>query len=899
MPSKILFPNYMQMHQRIPMPLWHGARLLSVGVALGLCITLLVRPELGLYLFWRVLIPMAPALFFIAPGVWRNICPMAALNQTPRLFEFTRGQTLPNWLKEYGYVIGIALFVVIASSRKTLFNYSGAALALLIFAVLAAAFVMGFLYKGKSGWCSSICPLLPVQRIYGQTPFVTVPNSHCQPCVGCTKNCYDFNPPVAYLADLYDDDHHFAAYRKLFVGLFPGFIWAFYTLPNPPEIAAGRMYLLFAVYSAVSLGLFFGIEAFAKVTANKITVLFGAVALNLYYWFNAPVLGELIATPAPVWFIWAWRTAILGLTLLWIYRTWQKEARFVAQTLAPPLTQVGESNSLVSFQASLVGNPEVSVQPEGKRIVARKGVTLLELIESNGLPIEAGCRMGVCGADPICVLDGMRNLSKVGNDERMTLERLGLAENTRMACMARVRGHCTIALTPEKPDIFRTSMIRNAKYDKSVEKIVVIGNGIAGVTAADHIRRRHPTCEIHLVGRERHHLYNRMAITRLIYGRSAMQGLYLLPEKWYDDFNITCWLNTRATRIDTDAQTVTLGTGETLPYDRLILTTGSEAFVPPIAGAEPEGVFVLRTAEDAMSIRDFVQERVCQQAVVAGGGLLGLEAAYGLHKLGLNVAVLERSDALLRRQLDARSGQLLQSYLEGMGIQIVTEAETAALQHQRGNGAAGGGRVQQVSLKDGRRLPCDLFLICAGIRSNLELAKEIGLKVNRGILVDEYMRTSQPNIFAAGDVVEYADKVLGLWAVAVSQSEVAAASAVAPNGQGDKEYDEIVPVTMLKVVGVDLTSIGRFEAKATETEIVLEEPQAHTYCKLVLADGKIGAPSSWASPPKRPVWPKPCASRWTCARTWMHCAPAIGLFLRPYWNSEDCDARPPKIPTSP
>jgi nitrite reductase (NADH) large subunit len=236
--QNVPFPNYMQMRQWIPLPVWHGIRLASVGIALGLCIILLVQPALGLWLFWQVLIPFVPMLFFVAPGIWRNICPLAALNQTPRLFQFTRGLTLPRWLQEYGYVVAITLFLLIVPTRKVLFNSSGVATALLILLLLGAAFVMGNFFKGKSGWCSSICPLLPVQRIYGQTPFLTVANSHCQPCLGCTKNCYDFNPRVAYLADLHDPDRHFSAYRKFFVGLFPGFVLAFYTLPGAQPLWA-------------------------------------------------------------------------------------------------------------------------------------------------------------------------------------------------------------------------------------------------------------------------------------------------------------------------------------------------------------------------------------------------------------------------------------------------------------------------------------------------------------------------------------------------------------------------------------------------------------------------------------------------------------------------------------
>ena len=481
----------------------------------------------------------------------------------------------------------------------------------------------------------------------------------------------------------------------------------------------------------------------------------------------------------------------------------------------------------------------VTVEPEGTRIAVNGNRTLLEIIEQQGMEIEAGCRMGLCGADPICVLKGMENLSKCGDDERTTLERLGLAPNTRMACMARVRGDVSVGLKPAKPDVFRTSIVTGFPYDKSVERVVIIGNGIAGVTAADHIRRRHPKCEIHLVGRERHHLYNRMGITRLIYGRSAMQGLYLLPEQWYEDFNVTCWLNTQVTDVDSTAQQVTLGTGETLAYDRLILTTGSQSFVPPIDGFGMPGTFVLRTADDAMAIRTYVQEYACRQAVVAGGGLLGLEAAYGLHKLGMAVTVLERSPALLSRQLDPQGAAFLAAQLAQMGITILLETEVAAVREDQGDGTE---RTHPgtIELRDGRTLPCDLLLVAAGIRADLELAQRAGVKTNRGIVVDAQMRTSDPYIFAAGDVVEFDGALEGLWPAAVSQGTIAAANAVAAPGAPLQAYAPAAPVTTLKVAGVDLTTIGRFEASGSdEVTIALAEHQTNKYRKLVIAGGQI------------------------------------------------------------
>jgi len=828
----------------LPKWFWYGMRIVSIGTALGLAVVLFVRPDVGLFFFWRVMIPMVPLLFFVAPALWRNICPMAALNQTPRLFGFTKGMTPPQWMQRYGYLVAISLFLVLVSTRKVIFNTNGPALAVLILASLTAAFVMGDLFRGKSGWCSSICPLLPVQRIYGQTPFVNVTHAHCEPCLGCTKNCYDLNPKNAYLADLYDDDRHFALFRRAFVGLFPGFILAFYLVPNPPAIPTWQMYAMLAAAGAFSMMTFFAVEAVTRHTGSKITVIYGALALNLYYWFNSMTLGSLIATPAPEAFVWSLRALVLGLTLFWIYRTYQKEKPFIELTLAPvslhgtvDVVKPGERKpGDAGNGATPSTKPVVTVAPDGQKLEVEKNRTLLEICEQHNLPIESGCRMGLCGADPVCIHKGMENLSKMGDDEHTTLERLGLAPNTRMACMARVRGDVQVALMPDKPDIYRSSIVAGFKYDKSVERVVIVGNGIAGVTAADHIRRRHPHCEIHLIGRERHHLYNRMGITRLIYGRSAMQGLYLLPEQWYDDFNITCWLNTHVTHVDRDARTVSLGTGETLPYDRLILTTGSQSFVPPINGYGMPGTFVLRSAEDAMAIRAYVQEQGARTAVVAGGGLLGLEAAYGLHKLGLDVTVLERSPALLARQLDARSSEFLLAYLEGLGIHVRTEAEVAAA-HAADDVASA--RVASVTLDDGQVLPCDLLLVAAGIRADLELAAEMGLELKQGVVVDDLMRTSDPWIFAAGDVAEYDGKLYGLWPVAVSQAEVAAANAVAENGIAVANYVETAPVTMLKVVGIDITSIGRIAAEPEDTVIVIEESAQHHYRKLIIRDGKI------------------------------------------------------------
>ncbi len=819
------FSNLLEMRARVPRRIWDAARVLSILGTCALCVTLFVAPHAGLFIFWSLLVTLLPLVFLLAPGFWRNVCPLAAVHQLPRRFSRGRKLTLPAALQRHGYLVAIGLFLVIAPARKVLFNSNGAAVAVLLLGVFAAAFTAGTVFKGKSGWCSSFCPLLPVQRIYGQTPFAVVRNSHCEPCVGCTVNCYDFNPRAAQLADVHDDDEQRGNYRRLFAGAFPAFVIAFYTVPAGHGWGIASMYGSFALAVLLGLGAFFILDVTLPIPAATMTALFGAAALNAFYWFNAPLLARHVAGNAPWWWTWPARVALLALTLVWLRRTWQTEEVFVAGVEQEPGVGVGAGGAAALGRAAGRGTIDVTLMPDERVIAVAPGVSLLSIAESHGIAIEAGCRMGVCGADPVCVLEGAENLSPVGADERATLDRLGLAASTRMACSARAHGPVTFSTTPAEGATLDGGAAPDAAPD--VERVVVVGNGIAGVTAADVVRRRLPQASIDVVGRESHHLYNRMSITRLIYGRSAMDGLYLMPPGWYDERRIVSWLNTELDSIDRDRNEVVLRTGEVLRYDRLILTTGSRNFVPPIDGFGMPGTVALRTAEDAMAVRAYVQANRVRRAVVAGGGLLGLEAAYALLKLGMHVTVLVR-DRLLGRQLDEKGAEYLGRFLEGLGIELLEPAEVTSV--------TGEGRAQTVVLKDGRGIPCELLVVSTGIVPNVEIVQAAGLEVGRGIVVDDRMETSDPRIFAAGDAAEHDGLVVGLWPAAVEQAKVAATNATG----GDQRYERFVPATQLKVTGVDLMSVGRFEPEPGDEVVVLEDPAESRYRKLVIApDGSI------------------------------------------------------------
>src|SRR4051812_4900093 len=326
MAEPVTFPNYTQIPSRIPVKVWQAMRLGSLAGGLVVAALLIAVPKTGLFVMWRVVIPSLPLLFMVAPGLWRNLCPLAASNQQPRALSITKALTAPNWLKEYGYVIafsGFALFIVL---RKFGLDSNGVYSALLLLGAMTAAFTGGMFFKGKSGWCSTMCPLLPIQRIYGQTPLLMVANAHCQPCVGCVKNCYDFNPRAAYLADLHDSDNYWSGYRRFFVGAFPGLVLAFFEVPNTKNLAMlGEM----ALYVAVSVAAFAVLNAFIKTSTHTITALFGATAFAIFYWF----VGASYGPPALDWVL---RAAAIALAATWFVRTLQKEKPFLERAGAKP-----------------------------------------------------------------------------------------------------------------------------------------------------------------------------------------------------------------------------------------------------------------------------------------------------------------------------------------------------------------------------------------------------------------------------------------------------------------------------------------------------------------------------------------------------------------------------------
>lgn len=313
---------------------------MGVGASIWAVVGLLLHPVETLFVIWHIVVPVIPLLLFIVPGVWRNLCPIATLSQYPRLFKLSSNQPAPPWLTLYGGRISIALFLLLVSTRKVILDHNATALAWLLLLLGLVAIIMGVRYRGKSGWCTSLCPVHPVERLYNQTPFIIVNDSHCQPCVGCTKQCYDATPNTAYIVSLYtrkNERSRSAEDLKLFASLLPGFILAFYIAPNPTDLSLtelGKMYTYFLLFCLAGVGLFHLLIRLFSMMPGKVTALHGAAALNIYYWFNAPILSELLPPTAEPLVVWTIRLVVATLSAVWILRSYQKEQLFL-QTRAP------------------------------------------------------------------------------------------------------------------------------------------------------------------------------------------------------------------------------------------------------------------------------------------------------------------------------------------------------------------------------------------------------------------------------------------------------------------------------------------------------------------------------------------------------------------------------------
>lgn len=326
--------------------------------------------------------------------------------------------------------------------------------------------------------------------------------------------------------------------------------------------------------------------------------------------------------------------------------------------------------------------------------------------------------------------------------------------------------------------------------------IVVVGAGPAGMRAAEELIRRKPDTSVIVFGDERWRPYNRVRLTPLMVGEIGLADVYF-PELKPAAGQKVETIHRRIIAIDRAAKTVTDAAGETHPYSHLVLATGSRPHVPSIPGIDKRNVFTFRDLDDAEKLLARVTSS--RKVVVLGGGLLGLEAARGMHGRGVETVVVEHERHLMPRQLNDRAAGLLADHIHGLGIDLIT-----------GDGVAevlGEAAVEGVRLVGGREIACDTLVVCTGIRPNIELARQAELAVGRGIRVDDQMRTSDPDIFAVGECAEHRGKIYGLMAPGLEQAAIAAHTVAG----GKATYAGSIAATRLKVVGIPIFNVGTIE----------------------------------------------------------------------------------------
>jgi nitrite reductase [NAD(P)H] large subunit len=358
------------------------------------------------------------------------------------------------------------------------------------------------------------------------------------------------------------------------------------------------------------------------------------------------------------------------------------------------------------------------------------------------------------------------------------------------------------------------------------EPLVIVGNGMAAARLVDElVKNTLGRYAIAVIGDEPRLAYNRVLLSSVLAGETASHDIELKPAAWWRDRGVTLKYGCVATEIDVGRRELRIEGDESVAFSRLVLATGSTALRLNVPGADLLGVHTFRDTRDVDLLLALAARK--RPVVVIGGGLLGLEAAYGLAKAGTPVTLLHLMDRLMERQLDAPAAALLKSLVERKGIEVLLNANTACIHGTR--------RVEGIELADGRRIAADAVIFAAGIRPNVGLAKDAGIATGRGVVVDDHLQTSAPDIFALGECAEHRGICYGLVEPAYEQARVLAQHLAGKAAV----YSGSVVATNLKVSGVSVFSAGDFIGADGSETILLSDVRGGTYKKLVISDGRL------------------------------------------------------------
>jgi len=359
------------------------------------------------------------------------------------------------------------------------------------------------------------------------------------------------------------------------------------------------------------------------------------------------------------------------------------------------------------------------------------------------------------------------------------------------------------------------------------QKLVLIGNGMAGMRTIDELLKLAPDkYDITVFGAEPHGNYNRIMLSPVLAGDKTIDDIIIHSLQWYKDNNITLYTGKTVTEIDHKNRKVIADDGTVTDYERIILATGSNPVMLPLPGSDLEGVISFRDINDVNTMINTAKTH--KKAIVIGGGLLGLEAANGLMIQGMEVSVVQRGDILMNQQLDQAASDLMRAELEAKGMRFLMNYDTAEF--------IGNARVEKVKFKDGSEFEADLVVMAIGVRPNIKLAQASGIQCERGILVDDTLKTFSPDIYAVGECVQHRNQTFGLVAPLYEQAKVCAGH-LASNNSG--KYISSVTSTKLKVTGIDLFSAGDFLGNEDSEELIFKDPARHIYKKLIINNNRI------------------------------------------------------------
>lgn len=372
-------------------------------------------------------------------------------------------------------------------------------------------------------------------------------------------------------------------------------------------------------------------------------------------------------------------------------------------------------------------------------------------------------------------------------------------------------------------------MMSQTSYD-----YLILGNSTAAVAAIESIRSADETGSLAVVSDQPNHIYSPPLITYVLAGKIPEERLYTRPRDFYRQYNVDTYLGAPVTQLLPQEHLVRLASGASIRYGKLLLAVGAMPIIPPLPGVELEGIFTFTRYEDLCRVREFLRQHPVRQAVVVGGGMIGVKVAEAFAEIGLETTVVELLDRILAQALDETAAAMAQRALEAHNIRVLTGCGVTSF-------GGNNGYVQSVTLDSGSWLPAQIVVLAVGVRPNIKLAQEAGLSVKRGVLVDEYMRTSDPDIYAAGDVTEAYDPLRGeahpvaIWPGASLQGHVAGLNMT---GRAER-YSGSIPMNSIQVCGLPTISVGLIAPPEGAQTLTYRSPDGQAYRRLFLQDNRI------------------------------------------------------------